>query len=342
MSLVFSTCALLALVVVLSDAVLAQECTPLNDRCMGAVGMPAIPWLGCCEGSCVVDASKGWGSFCIADQSSGSSSGTNNQSPSVQPESEGSSSAPSSTTPNASVATSTPGPSPVPAPVRANVGGASGSETFHGRATYYGTPPMAGQPSTACALENNMFGLRTVAMNKVQFDNSKGCGQCIRVYGSGVTCPGGVDPKDGSCGLGANPISGTFDAVVTDELVERGTGDIDLGTAGDGYWPVSWHKIPCPSHTPAIVLHPGSNKYFAKIQFRYIDSPFVSMELNGKPADYRYSDNYMVFSAQAGDGIPFVGGKWSLTATSSLGTKYCGEIDSSFNPRPFEYPARKC
>jgi hypothetical protein len=91
-----------------------------------------------------------------------------------------------------------------------------------------------------------MFGLTTVAMNKFQYAGSVSCGQCIRVYRTGVRCPGGKDPDDGSCGLGANPISGTFDAIVTDELMERGLGDIDLGRQGDGFWPVSWQKIACP------------------------------------------------------------------------------------------------
>lgn len=42
----------------------AQTCTPLNQRCQGAAGFPFVPWLGCCQGTCVEDQSLGWGKFC--------------------------------------------------------------------------------------------------------------------------------------------------------------------------------------------------------------------------------------------------------------------------------------
>jgi hypothetical protein len=188
-----------------------------------------------------------------------------------------------------------------------------------------------------------MFGLTTVAMNKFQYAGSVSCGQCIRVYGTGVRCPGGKDPDDGSCGLGANPISGTFDAIVTDELMERGLGDIDLGRQGDGFWPVSWQKIACPieKHAPAIWLHDGSNRHFVKVLFMYLDSPWASIELNEMSSNKRWHDNYAEFS-KSGDGIPFNNGVWHLTATSTMGTKYCGTVDTALRTRPFEYKASKC
>jgi Common central domain of tyrosinase len=45
----------------------ASTCTktPVNHRCAGAPGHPAVPWLGCCAGSCVDDPSRGWGKWCV-------------------------------------------------------------------------------------------------------------------------------------------------------------------------------------------------------------------------------------------------------------------------------------
>jgi hypothetical protein len=192
-----------------------------------------------------------------------------------------------------------------------------------------------------------MFGLTTIAMNNVQYAGSLACGQCVRVYATGKRCANGIDPQDGSCGLGADPISGQFDAVVTDELVERGWGDIDLGRQGDGHWPVSWQMIECPTqnHEPAIWLHEGSNPYFVKVLFMYLDSPWVSMELNGMPSSKRWHDNHAEFTISGPDasaGIPFDNGVWHFTATSVMGTKYCGSVDSALRVRPYEYKAWKC
>lgn len=61
------------------------------------------------------------------------------------------------------------------------------------------------------------------------------------MYAKGNRCHNGHYTGNNECGLGRDPISGIFDAVVTDELVERGTGDIDIGEYGDGEWPVSWY-----------------------------------------------------------------------------------------------------
>jgi hypothetical protein len=41
------------------------KCTPVNGRCAGAPGLPRIPWLGCCNGICIVDKRRGWGRWCI-------------------------------------------------------------------------------------------------------------------------------------------------------------------------------------------------------------------------------------------------------------------------------------
>jgi FAD/FMN-containing dehydrogenase len=39
--------------------------TAPGERCIGAPGYPAVPWLGgCCTGDCAPDAAKGWGQWC--------------------------------------------------------------------------------------------------------------------------------------------------------------------------------------------------------------------------------------------------------------------------------------
>jgi hypothetical protein len=64
------TCALpavLALALLLAPA--ATQClkTQPGERCAGAEGYSAVPWLGgCCVGSCEIDAVKGWGKWCSA------------------------------------------------------------------------------------------------------------------------------------------------------------------------------------------------------------------------------------------------------------------------------------
>lgn len=226
--------------------------------------------------------------------------------------------------------------------VQAGAPSYGGNPLFHGKGTYYGTPPMAPNTHVHCHLPNNMFGLTTIAINADQYDNSKACGMCVRVYGSGKVCEHGIDPGDNSCGLGANPITGVFDAVITDELQERGYGDIDLGKHGDGHWGVSWHPIPCPWHNPKIVLHAGCNKNFAKVQGRYLDSPMEWVEINGQRSHNRFHDNFFVFQAD-GNGFNFdQNGKIFVKFQSTLGTTYCGQVDQNMQPEDYEYPAWVC
>lgn len=43
------------------------KCYPSGSRCLGAVGMPYVPWHRCCNQNetCQVKASMGWGGFCL-------------------------------------------------------------------------------------------------------------------------------------------------------------------------------------------------------------------------------------------------------------------------------------
>jgi hypothetical protein len=210
-----------------------------------------------------------------------------------------------------------------------------------GYGTYYGTPPMPGNSDVHCHLPNNMFGLTTIAINHQQYDGSKACGMCVRVFAPGTVCPNGNDPGDGSCGMGGNPITGTFDAVVTDELVERHRPDIDLGRAGDGKWAVTWMPIPCPEAAPKLTLHQGSNPYYAKIQMRLLDGPMAWMEMNGHRSPERYTDNHYVFQNMG----PFQfdsNDEISVKVKTVRGTTYCGKFDRQFKGQPYEYDAWKC
>jgi hypothetical protein len=210
-----------------------------------------------------------------------------------------------------------------------------------GYATYYGSPPMPGNSDVHCHLPNNMFGMTTIAVNHPQYDGSRACGMCVRVFGSGNVCPGGNDPGDGSCGMGANPITGTFDAVITDELVERHRPDIDLGRYGDGKWAVTWMPIPCPDWQPKLTLHQGGNPYYAKVQMRYLDGPMEYMEMNGHRSPERYSDNHFVFQNMG----PFQfdsNGEISVKVKSTRGTMYCAKFNKEFKGQPYEYSAWKC
>jgi hypothetical protein len=225
--------------------------------------------------------------------------------------------------------------------------------TYSGWATYYGTPPMAPNTHVHCHLPNidNASGFqgvtRTIAVNADQYGGSAACGMCAEVWGSGKMCAGGVQGPD--CGLGQdyNAVKDKFLAVVTDELWERGYGDIDIGVAGDGKYPVQWKPVACPwAKTNArIVLHEGANAAYMKVQFRYLDSAvrWVQNVATGETSNYRYHDNFMVFAA-GGDGIGgwSADGKLEFRAESALGTQYCGTIDRSFNCEPYEYSAWPC
>jgi hypothetical protein len=138
---------------------------------------------------------------------------------------------------------------------------------------------------------------RTIAVNGAQYGGSAACGMCAEVWGSGKLCDGGVQGPD--CGLGqqGNAIHERFLAVVTDELWERGYGDIDIGVQGDGKYPVQWKPVPCPwAKTNArLVLHAGSSVNYIKAQMRYMDSgmKWMKNEGSGEVSNYRFHDNFL-------------------------------------------------
>lgn len=230
--------------------------------------------------------------------------------------------------------------------------GVDWGKIYHGKGTYYGTPPMAPNTHVHCHLPNidrtALYGggiTKTIAINADMYGNSRACGMCVKVWGNGKRCQHGIDPGDNSCGLGANPIqSEPFLAVVTDELWERHGSDIDIGEHGDGHWAVWWTPIECPwdKRNSRIALHSGANPNYMKVQFRYLDTPMASVTLihgdgRRETSNYRFHDNYYVFNSGLydGDSVRF-------EAYSAKGTKYCGKIDSSFQSEPYEYHAQPC
>lgn len=42
-----------------------KSCYEAGERCAGAVGFPAIPWLGCCDGYACAGKAKDWGYVCV-------------------------------------------------------------------------------------------------------------------------------------------------------------------------------------------------------------------------------------------------------------------------------------
>lgn len=196
-----------------------------------------------------------------------------------------------------------------------------------------------------CHLPNWAMGLRTIAINRPQYDNSRACGMCIEVDAPGNRCEDHRDDPENKCGLGGRPIKGKFIAIITDELFERGEGDLDIGEVGDGHWPVFWKPVPCPIpswRSPAIVLHEGANRNYMKVQFRYNDSPMEKVIMDGEESFERTHDNYYVFY-RPGDGYDAGSdGTFNLEMWTVLGRKYCGKIDTEFKAQPYEYHAWDC
>lgn len=193
---------------------------------------------------------------------------------------------------------------------------------------------------------------RTIAINADQYAGSQACGTCVEVWGNGRLCPHGIQGPD--CGLGQqeNAFKRRFLAVITDELWERGYGDIDVGVHGDGKYPVQWKPVPCPwdKSMVRIVLHTGASRNYIKIQFRYMDSGMrwvrnegVRIGGRGEESRHRYHDNYFVFQ-RGGDGLKGwdSSGMLNFRSESNLGSHYCGQIDKAFRGEPYEYMAWPC
>jgi DNA-binding transcriptional ArsR family regulator len=91
------------LLVASAASVAEQACTPLQERCIGALGYPEVRWLGCCTGECIEYPSLGWGFYCI-DTSANAAEPASAPTPSPAPNSLD----PSATVPVPSTATCTP------------------------------------------------------------------------------------------------------------------------------------------------------------------------------------------------------------------------------------------
>lgn len=166
--------------------------------------------------------------------------------------------------------------------------------TFTGDGTYFGATEAGN-----CALRQprpSMYAdMVPVAINDAQYDDSKSCGACLNVTGSGH-------------GSGSNPIVGNFIAYVMDRCPECNYGDIDLSRDGDGRWDVSWRFIECPVQDLSFLFE-GSNEYYWKMQPRGLRSPATQVLVNGVAGE-RTQDNFYIFPS----------GPFSMPANVSITT----------------------
>lgn len=138
-----------------------------------------------------------------------------------------------------------------------------------------------------------------MALNAPQYENSELCGACIEGEGSGE-------------GAGANPVTGSFKAFVSDQCPECAYGDLDFSQSGDGRWDITWNFVPCPGgDDEASFLFEGSNDFYWKIQPRGTKTPVQSLSVNGA-AGSRTDDNFFVVR---GD----LAGEQSVTTTTIIG-----------------------
>ncbi|BDA51120.1 hypothetical protein COCOBI_17-3400 [Coccomyxa sp. Obi] len=74
----------------------------------------------------------------------------------------------------------------------------------------------------------------TLALNRDNFDDSRGCGMCIMYRGIGG-------------GIGVTPVSTTnwFMGIVNNICPECKSGDLDQNIDGDGRWRIEWYAVPC-------------------------------------------------------------------------------------------------
>lgn len=117
------------------------------------------------------------------------------------------------------------------------------SSTQKGDATFYGQDPDQ-DAQGACSFNENYANIMsypwhqgtmvTIALNREQFDNSRGCGLCIMYRGTGG-------------GIGVTPLSTTqwTMGIVNNQCPECQFGDIDQNINGDGRWRTEWFAVPC-------------------------------------------------------------------------------------------------
>jgi len=132
-------------------------------------------------------------------------------------------------------------------------------------------------------------------MNSAQYADSTPCGTCLQVTATGT-------------GSGANPITGTFLAIVTDECPSCGSGSLDLATGGDGAWGISWVAVDCPVGTIALsYVFQGSNSWYLKVQVQNAMQPveiFQGLIGGTWTAFTRTSDNFFTYQASTAISFP--------------------------------------
>lgn len=133
------------------------------------------------------------------------------------------------------------------------------ANSWCGDLTYYGALTNIGN----CGLQpfpSWMSGVTWgVAMNANQYASGnlcQACGVCLRGNYLGT-------------GAGANPPPSSFTAVVVDQCPECATGSIDVATAGDGRFQISWTAVDCPVGSATLNYEwQGSNIWYMKLGVR--------------------------------------------------------------------------
>lgn len=115
---------------------------------------------------------------------------------------------------------------------------------------------------------------KKIAINADQWAGSPSCGTCADAWGNGNLCPLGIQGPILCLGQQHKAIRHKVLTIVTDEIWDKGYGDIDIGEQGDGRYPVNWRIVACPwsDDKERIALHSGGSIYYMKIQFRYLNS----------------------------------------------------------------------
>jgi expansin (peptidoglycan-binding protein) len=158
-----------------------------------------------------------------------------------------------------------------------------------GEATYYTFASGAG----ACMFDSTPNNLMIGAMNQIDYQGSRICGECVTVTG----------PK------------GTILIRIVDLCPECPRGNIDLsplafamiGDIALGHVPITWQLVPCDVNGP-ILYHfkDGSNQWWTAVQIRNHRYPIASLEYLTPQGVFRQVNrteyNYFVEPAGMGEG----------------------------------------
>lgn len=158
-----------------------------------------------------------------------------------------------------------------------------------GPGTYYGNYTSGGNCMLDPTPPDGLVSISvTVAAETSVYANSKTCGMCIQVTGTGT-------------GSGANPITGTQLVYVNNECPSCSTDGLDFGEGGDGSWGLSWKAVPCPLEgNIQYVFKDGSGSTWIELQVRNNIVPVYTVELwsgGGYVELVRQSFNYFLGSS---------------------------------------------